>query len=361
MKQDKKQFDDAPLHRSQALKLAKWLQQALIIPAAPSQEKIGPGATEEVSGELSQASNYHPHFYHQIPDFVMALLADDPQATIHYAPLLYHLLICPACLEAYREYYDALGYAVKGKDAHQTINLGVRVPATIPLVTHVGFCQILIRQAEAVLLQAHHNQTDGDALARSLLQSAMRISTYITQQSMRGRALYDLVRVATLFDGPQSPSIEPPATHSYSSLVGAGGSGGSGGGTRHGSKIMRRAETIAHPGDTAKEPSPIYLQEHHLEASIHQSGDTLELHLEDLDQNLRGHYLTISIPLGSLIEPVRWLGGNPRAIRSTSQVNPDGSLQMPLGQTDLQLSNQEDRNLLEVIFTLLEVRATDGA
>jgi hypothetical protein len=355
MKQDKKQFDDAAVHRSQALKLAKWLQQALIIPAAPSQEKIGPGATEEVPSELSQASNYHPHFYHQIPDFVTALLADDPQATIHYAPLLYHLLTCPACLEAYRECYDALGYAVKGKDVHQTVNLGVRAPATIPVVTHVHFCRILISQAEAVLLQAHHDYTDEDALARSLLQSAMRISTYITQQGMRGRALQDLVRVATLFDGPQSPSTEPPATHSYSSLVGAGG------GTRHGSKIMRRAETIARSGSTAKETSPIYLQEHHLEASIHQSGDTLELHLEDLDQNLRGRYLTISIPLGSLIEPVRWLGGNPRAILSTSPVKPDGSLQMPLGQTDLHLNNQDDRNLLEVIFTLLEVRAIDGA
>ena len=354
MNQHKKQFDDAPFHREQSLKLAQWLRQALMGQTFPSQENTSSAAAEEVADEPSSASNYHFHFFHQIPDFIMALLNNDPKATISYAPLLYHLLACPACHEAYRECYDALGYAIKGEDVtHQMVNQGTRLPATIPSGTHVQFCQILISQAEMVLRQAHHDHTDGDALARSLLQLAMKIATYITQQSMRTRALQDLVRVATLFDGPQSPGEQPPADHSYSSLVGAGG------GTRHGSKIVRRAETIARSSNASKEPLPIYLQEHHLEASIHQSGDTLELHLEDLDERLRGHYLTVSVPLGSLIEPVHWTSGNPRAIRSASPVEPNGSLQMQLGQTDLHLNNQDDRNLLEVMFTLLEVRASD--
>jgi hypothetical protein len=63
--------------------------------------------------------------------------------------------------------------------------------------------------------------------------------------------------------------------------------------------------------------------------------------------------------LGSLLEPVRWRGGNPRAIRSTGPVLPDGTLVTPLGLTDLLLQNTEERNLLEAMFLLIEVRALD--
>ena len=91
---------------------------------------------------------------------------------------------------------------------------------------------------------------------------------------------------------------------------------------------------------------------------ITQNQDVLELHLEDLDEELRGHFLIISVPLGSILEPVRWFGGNPRAIRSQVPVGEDGTLTTLLGKTELQLSNPEDHNLLEAMFKKLDVRPT---
>ena len=92
---------------------------------------------------------------------------------------------------------------------------------------------------------------------------------------------------------------------------------------------------------------------------ITQAGNMLELHLRDLELKLRGHYVSISVPLGSLLEPVRWLGGNPRAIRSTVPVDEHGTLRTPLGETELRLSNTEERNLLEAMFLKLDVRLAD--
>jgi hypothetical protein len=216
----------------------------------------------------------------------------------------------------------------------------------------------LIDQAEAVLRQAHrtgainHAPADNDALARSLLQLAMKVSTQILQSSMRTRALKDLVRVATLFDGAPSPVEQHPAARSYTPLIGASGT------PRH-SRVVRKAETAMRGAGKAAEQPAIYLQSHPLEGSITQHEDILELHLQDLDEKLRGHYLNISVPLGSLIEPVRWAGGNPHAIRTTAPVNKDGTLMTPLGQTDLRINNPDERSLLEVMFLLLEVRPSD--
>jgi hypothetical protein len=92
---------------------------------------------------------------------------------------------------------------------------------------------------------------------------------------------------------------------------------------------------------------------------ITQHEDTLELHLVDLAKELRGHYVNISILLGSLLEPVRWHGGNPRAIRSQFSVDEHGSLTTPLGKTDLRLSKAEDRYLLETMFKKLDVGPAD--
>ena len=92
---------------------------------------------------------------------------------------------------------------------------------------------------------------------------------------------------------------------------------------------------------------------------ITQNQDVLELHLEDLPQELHGQLLTISVLLGSILEPVRWFGGNPRAIRSQIPVGDDGKLTIPLGKTDLRLSNLEDHNVLEATFKKLDVRPTD--
>jgi hypothetical protein len=69
--------------------------------------------------------------------------------------------------------------------------------------------------------------------------------------------------------------------------------------------------------------------------------------------------VNISILLGSLLEPVRWRGGNPRAIRSQVPVDEHGSLSTLLGETDLRLSKAEDRYLLETMFKKLDVRSSD--
>jgi hypothetical protein len=339
---------DNTAHRENEIKLARWLQHVLTPTPQEKRSPSSPGATIHQS-EFLLTNDYHPHFYQQLPDFIMALLQNDPHATLRYAPLLYHLVGCTVCHTAYLELYDAMRYAIETPEVHPVVNQGTRPLATIPAITLVRLCQLLISQAEAVLRQARHDLTDGDALARSLLQFAMRVSTQITQVGMRPRALHDLVRVATLFDGPHSPGEQPPATHSYSPLLGASRT------SRRGKKL-RRAETPTRSAEKSVEPPAIYLQSHSVEGTVTQNEDTLQLHLEDLDEQLRGKHLIISVPLGSLIEPVRWEGGDPRSIRTIVPVARDGTLTTPLGQTTLRLSDPDDRSLLEVMFLRLEVR-----
>ena len=83
--------------------------------------------------------------------------------------------------------------------------------------------------------------------------------------------------------------------------------------------------------------------------------ELLILRLVDLDATFRGKFLLISVPLGTLLEPVRWLGGNPYAIRSAGPVGADGTLVTPLGSTELSLSKPEDRNLIETLFKKLDI------
>jgi len=109
----------------------------------------------------------------------------------------------------------------------------------------------------------------------------------------------------------------------------------------------------------SQEQSAIEIQSNGLKGRIIQQGQELELHLQNLDATLRGRYLTISVLLGSLIEPVRWRDGNPQAIRSTVPVDASGTLVTLLGETEMRLNNPEERNLLEAMFLLLEVRASD--
>lgn len=337
-----KQFDSSPERRSEHIKLARWLQHVLATPLSSTGD----------NGQVSLNNDYHSHFYQQLPDFIMALLQNDPLATVRYAPLLYHLAGCTVCHTAYLELFDAMRYAVKVGDAHPVVDQGTRPLASIPTGTLVNLSQVLISQAESVLFQARHEHTDNDALARSYLQLAMRVSAQIMQSSMRSRALKDLVRVATLFDGPHAPGEQDPATRSYSPLVGASGT------SRRG-KVVRRGEIATRSMGKSTEPPAIYLQSSPLEGTITQHESLLELHLHDLDEALRGHHLAISVPLGSLLEPVRWEGGNPRAIRTVAPVDKDGTLKTPLGQTDLRLSDPDDRSLLEVMFLRLEVRPAD--
>ncbi len=347
-----KPFDSSSDHRSEHIKLARWLQYVL---ARPSQDQMKNTADGDESNNFEALLNseYHPRFYQQLPDFIMALLQNDAKATIHYAPLLYHLIGCSVCHTAYLELYDAMRYALNTKEVHHpATNYGTRPLATIPATTLVNLCQLLIHHAEAVYLQARHDHTDGEAQSRSMLQWAMRVSSQITQSSQRVKALHDLVRVASLYDGPHSPGEREQAAHAFTPLIGAAGP--------RGGKVLRRADTALRSIGAPPGQSVIYLQSHPLEGSITQHEDVLELHLHELDEKLRGKYLTINVPLGSLIEPVRWAGGDPHAIRTAVPVDKDGTLSTPLGQTDLRLANPDERNLLEVMFSLLEVRPTTG-
>lgn len=336
-------------------KLARWLQHVLTASEPTGTE--GSENREEADANRASLSasvrDYHLHFYQELPDFVVALLHKDVQATTHYAPLLYHLVGCTACRTAYIELYDALGYALNVQEV-ANVDQRVRPLALMPSAALVQFCQTMISQAEAMLRLArsnHNEDINGEAAARSLLQIAMRVSAQIAQSMVRAKALQDLVRVANLAVGEYSASEGAPATHSYAPLIGAGG-------TRHG-KVMRKVDTATRSTGTSAEPPVIYLQSHALEGSIIQSGNMLELHLHDLNKNLRGHYVTVSVPLGALIEPVRWVGGNPRAIHSTQPVDQDGTLVTLLGESELQLNVLDERNLLEVMFLLLEVRPAD--
>lgn len=326
-------------------KLARWLQQIMALP--PRAQEAAP---EILKGEdqphfAIPPGEYHPHFYQQLPDFVMALLKHDPQAAVRYAPLLYHLVGCPTCHAGYLDLYDALRAAL-AVDNSQGYATPLPTQANVPSARQlVQLCQLLISQAEAVLQLARHERRDDSALARALLQLAIKSGTRIDQATLRAQALQDLVRVATSFQEPE----EPPALYAYApSPVGAGGA-------RHG-KTVRKAGS-PHAAGPSREYPAIPLRDRSFTGTITQQGDLLLLHLHSLDSSLRGQQVAISVPLGSLIEPIQWLGGNPRAIRSTAAVDELGTLTVPLGHTSLQLADPRDRPLLEVTFMRVEVHA----
>lgn len=340
------QFVGTPNPQEQNAPLARWLYQLLVSKqqtAYPDQIPVG----EDVS---LPGMDYHVKFYPQIPDFVLGLLQHDSMVATRYAPLLFHLLGCPVCHHAYLETYDALRVALAGETRPTTTTL--RLPSSSHFATTsprllVFLCQLLIGEARALLRQAHRDQSDKDAWARSLLQQAMQMSRYIMQGTLRQRALRDLVEVASLYATSAGTMPEDKATLSYSTLV------GSSSGTR--GRTLRRAEMLSRPNEQVS----IDLRAGSLEGSITQEGEMLILRLADLGEDLRGKFLLISIPLGTLLEPVRWLGGNPYAIRSAGLVGSDGTLITPLGRTDLRLSNPEDRNLIEILFKKIDIRPAE--
>ena len=347
---DATQFEGGSLPEDgDTAQLAQWLLQELI-PASQGQDKDA----SELSDDGQQLSllwenDYHPHFYQQLPDFILALLNNDPQATVTYAPLLYHLMCCPACHASYLDLYDSLRAALYPHGVRPLLGQGTRTLAATPhrMLSHL--CQTLVSQAKAVLRQARHDHNDQDEAARSLLRMALRISAHIAQSSLRREALKDLVHVATLFDGPSAPVQDDPHTNSYSPIL-TGSLGNR-------NRVVRRADALMYSNNA--DANSIELQSRALTGRVVQNGQVLELHLKDLQKVLRGRYVAISVLLGSLLEPVRWRGGNPRAIRSTGPVQVDGTLVTPLGETDLQMQNAEERNLLEAMFLLIEVRAVD--
>jgi hypothetical protein len=286
-------------------------------------------------------AGYHTAFYPQLPNFALALLRGETEVMTRYAPLFFHLLGCPVCHRAYLETYDALRVALadESKPVASTVHLSTTSPKLL-----VFLCQLLVGQARVILRQSHDEPDDADCWARALLQQAMGVSRYIMQGTLRQRALRDLVEVAGLARPATGEAPASPAALSYSALVGAG-SGSRG-------RRMRRAEMLSR----SDEQVSITLRANSLEGTITQEGDMLMLRLVDLDASLRGKALLISVPLGTLLEPVRWLGGNPYAIGSTTPVGADGVLVMPLGRTELLMSNPEDRNLLETLFKKLDIR-----
>src|ERR1051326_64068 len=111
---DYTQFEGASDPRGEYGNLARWLADVLDT-SSQVEEQIParkPGDAKLEQLELQLGSNYHLRFYQQLPDFIMALLSQEPDATIRYAPLLYHLAGCHDCHQAYLELYDALDAAV---------------------------------------------------------------------------------------------------------------------------------------------------------------------------------------------------------------------------------------------------------
>lgn len=327
--------------------LAQWFYQLLTsVPPVASSEPLPVGEDVSLPGP-----DYHAAFYPMIPNFARALLRQEPDLTTHYAPLLFHLIACPTCHRAYLETYDALRVALADEARPTTTALRLSSSASLATTSPkllVFLCQLLVGQARSVLRQAHREHSDEDAWARSLLQQAMQLSCYIMQGTLRQRALRDLVEVAGLSQTSSVESPGEPGGLSYSALVGAGN------GAR--GRTLRRAEMASR----LPEQASIELRAGNLDGSVTQEGEMLILRLVGLDESLRGKFLLITIPLGTLLEPVRWLGGNPYAIRSAGLVGPDGALITPLGRTDLLLSNPEEHNLLETLFKKLDVRALEA-
>ncbi len=335
-----KREKSGPDPRVAYLPLARWLQTILAMPSV----QLRSNTTSPLDDVAHAASAYHLPYFQQLPDFVLALLKNDDQATLYYAPLIYHLIGCAVCHNAYLEIYDAMSAALAVDSEQKVADNEHHTLALTPARMLVYLCQLLINQAQTALQVARHEHGNNDAWARALLQQSLTMSSHIMQSSLRQRALQNLVEVAVLAGG-DSQDEQNPTTRTYSSLVGAGNSARAG-------KTRRRAEMLERP---AGEPT-IELQSGTLQGSVKQREDILELHLHNLDKPLRGHYLQIAVPLGSLIEPVRWVGGNPRAIRSQSPVSDQGNLTMQLGKTDLRLTIAEDRNLLEATFKKLDIR-----
>src|SRR5215472_3001142 len=90
--------------RNENLPLARWLHQVM------TADSISTAAGASLAGEKNE---YHPYFYQQLPDFVMALLEQQPQATLRFAPLLYHLIGCTTCHSAYLDLYNAMRAAIQ--------------------------------------------------------------------------------------------------------------------------------------------------------------------------------------------------------------------------------------------------------
>ncbi len=340
-------FGDIPNPQmAQYARLAQWIQQIM---QSPEPTTLSSSDTlAEQSGQFF-LHDYHLHFYRQLPDFIMALLNNDPQAAIHFTPLLYHLSGCTECHHAYLDLYDAMRAAVQPREPRPLLGQGTRTLNAMPQYMLEHLCVTAIGQAEALVRQGRREQSDTSAASRALLQLALQIGAHITQRTIYSRALRDLVRVAAFANGQELVREDDPDARAFTpTLTGAGGV--------RGKKTVRSVDLKTHQQSAQNAQPAIILQSHALEGRVVQQGDTLELHLHDLEESLRGHQVRVSILLGSLLEPVRWRGGNPHAILSPTPVDASGTVVVPLGETELRLTNNEEYHLLETMLLLLEIR-----
>ena len=324
-----------------ATRLAQWLQN--VLQSDDMHDSAKEKTADEPQLELQLHSDYHLSFYQQLPDFSMALLQDESRAVVHYAPLLFHFASCSECRTTYLELYDALRAAIQPSAMRPVLGQGTRTLSATPHRMLAHLCRTLINQAEAIYYQSRHDHSDERVQARSLLQIALHVSAHIMQSTMRRDALHDLVRVATLFDDTSSSQPSAPATYRYSPVTIAGSG-------------VRRGRTLKQDQPQQQDAETIHLRSQSLPGTISQRDNLLELSLHDLDAPLRGQRVSVSVLLGTLIEPVRWLGGNPYDVRSAQVVDAQGAVLVSLGYTDLSLKKSEDRNLLEAIFSLLEIK-----
>src|SRR5262249_54348257 len=139
-------FGGASKKDDNTAQLAQWLLQVLA-PLSQGQESNSNGPSEEGQQlSLVWINDYHLHFYQQLPDFIMALLNNDPQATVRYAPLMYHLIGCTACHTSYLDLYDSLRAAVYPRGARPLLGQGTRTLAATPYRMLSHLCQVLISQ-----------------------------------------------------------------------------------------------------------------------------------------------------------------------------------------------------------------------
>src|SRR2546425_10678948 len=144
------QHEGLPDPRNEYLPLAKWLQEVLAI--TPQQSKAELASITENGGQFGD--DYHIEYYRQLPDFVMALLNNDTQATLRFAPLLFHLIGCPTCHAAYLEIYDAMRATVGPVETHTQVGQWSQSMANTSTRMLVYVCRLLINKQEAILRQA---------------------------------------------------------------------------------------------------------------------------------------------------------------------------------------------------------------
>ena len=147
--------------------LARWLQY--ILHDTEEATLIVPEKNEFHPFDIPFEMHYHPTFYKQLPDFIMALLNHEPNATSIYAPLLYHLAGCDICRAGYVELYAAMKEAMQPGSTYTYVEPTVRPLSVINGRMLVQLSRLLIGQAEALLYQGRHEHRDNDAGVRSLL------------------------------------------------------------------------------------------------------------------------------------------------------------------------------------------------